>query len=274
MNETKGQNLRPDQQFTQAMKDRLAMRLLMRPDRRDTGEELPKTAAAWALPDGTPELAAERTRQLVRALGEERLIVPVSVEADPDDPDHKPLDPAASPLKTADSPYGNSVVGFTSAEELKRWDSNGRPMTIKTYRVAVGALTGHGSGTITLNPGSGRRTLIPRPAVLALASGDSWLPAWEDRELRDELTALAKEECPGIVGIGLRPGAAYGAASWDGGVAVDIAFDMGAMIGAAGGNESKARAMFAGMMKRVSENSRLREAAQQVELVPRPVATS
>lgn len=274
MGESREPGLRSDEQFTQAMKDLLAMRLLMRPDRRDAGEELPRTATAWALPTDTPELAAERTRALTLALAEERLIVPVSVEADPDDPDHKPLDPSSSPLKTTDSPYGHSVVAFTSADELKRWDPDGRPMTMKTYRVAVGALAGRGSGSITLNPGSGSRTLIPRPAVLALASGDSWLPAWEDRELRDELTAAAKTRCPGIIGIGLRPSAAYGASSWDGGVAVDIAFDMREMIVGADGEESRAREMFAGVMKLLSENPRLREAAQQVELVPRPVSVS
>ncbi len=248
------------------------MRLLMRPDRQDSGDALPRTQEAWDLPWGTPELAATRVVELVKALDEERLIVPVTVEASPEDPDHKPLDPATSPLKTIDSPYGHSVVAFTSAHELKRWDPSGRPMTMKAYRVAVAALAGNGSGTITLNPGSPDRTVIPRPAVLALSAGDRWLPAWEDHQLRDQLRSQAQAACPGIINVRLRPEQAYGSSKWDGIVAVDIVVDMGQVLLGAGGDESLARARFGAAMKVISENPRLREASQQVELVPRPAS--
>ncbi len=246
------------------------MRLLMRPNRRDVGEALPLTQAAWELPEKTPEQSAQRVQALVSALEQERLIVPVTVEADPEDPDHKPLDPRTSPLQTTDSPYGSSVVAFTSADELFRWDPKGRPMTMKSFRVAVAAVASTDSETITLNPGSKRRTIIPRPAVLALAAGDAWLPAWDNPELVKALKARAQEASPGVVGLKLRPAAPYGSGSWDGGVAVDLYIDPQKLKGSAGPAEGKAS--LAAAMKAVSTDPMLKEAAQSVELVPRPVA--
>lgn len=249
------------------------MRLLMRPDRQDQGQRLPATRAALGLSsDGTKQQAA-RVEAVVRALAEERLIVPVTVEASPEDPEHKPLAPGSSPLKMVDSPYGPSVVAFTSVDDLKKWDPNGRPMTMKSYRVAVGAAAGHGSGTITLNPSSEGAMLIPRAAVLALAAGDSWLPAWKDEELKAELKAAVQQACGGIVDISLRPEVAFGAESWDGIVAVDVLIDMDKSLRDAGNDESRARANLGAALEAISQNPRLTEAAQRVELVPRPVVS-
>lgn len=265
-------SLRPAGDFTQAMKDRLAMRLLMRPDRSDGGETLPATAKALELPSSTPEEGATRVQQLVQALAEERLIVPVTVEASPDDPGHKPLDPAKSPLQAVDSPFGASVVAFTSVDDLKRWDPSGRPMAMKSYRVAVGALAGGGSGTLTVNPASPSRTVVPRQAVEALAAGDEWLPAWGDTELKEQLKTLAADACPAIVAVGLRPAKAYGSAAWDGAVAVDLFIDPALALRAAGGDESKASAMLGAAMKAVADSPRLKQASQSIELTPRPVS--
>ena len=260
--------LRPAEEFTQAMKDRLAMRLLMRPDRRDLGEPLPMTQVAWDLPLDTPEQAAHRVSELVKALATERLIVPITVEADPDDPDHRPLDPNKSPLKVESSPYGDSVVAFTSAGELADWDPAGRPMTMKSFRVAVGAAAATDSGTITLNPASPRSVLIPRPAVLALSVGDPWLPAWENAELTSQLRAQAVDACPAVVGLRLRP-ASGAEGGWDGGVAVDVYVDSQRLPV---GDPSDGKACLAAALGAVGRNPMLKEAAQRVELVPRPVA--
>lgn len=259
--------------FTQAMKDRLAMRLLMRPDRSDSGELLPRTEAALALPRANAEEGAKRVEQLVEALAEERLIVPITVEAPPESDDHKPLDPNAGPLKAVAGASGSTLVAFSSAEELRKWDPEGRPMTMKSYRVAVGALAQTETGTITLNPASTTRTVIPRSAVLALSSGDSWLPAWEDGELRTELAALAKQELPAIVNVAIRPTKAYGGSGWDGGVTVELLMDTELAVRAADGNEPVVRARLGKAIEAVTTYARLRESAQQIEIVPRPVAS-
>lgn len=263
--------LRPPEAFSQAMKDRLAMRLLMRPDRRDTGEVQPRTAEAREMSAKTPDEAAVRVEALVSALSEERLIVPVVVEADPEDPDHKPLDPSTSPLETIDGPDGLRVVAFTSADELKQWDPRGRPMAIKAYRVAVGALAGSGSGAILVDPASEYPVLIPRPAVHALASGDSWLPAWRDNELRQELTDLVRKVLPGAVSARVRPSASGGEMPWDGGVAVEIALDAAKLNIAASGADSGERILLGAAMRELGEYPRLRESAPRVELIPVPV---
>ncbi len=246
------------------------MRLLMRPDRRDLGEALPMTQAAWDLPFGTAEQAANRVSELVKALATERLIVPITVEARPDDPDHRPLDPNKSPLKVTQGPYGDSAVAFTSADELARWDSGGRPMTMKSFRVAVAATAATDSGTIILNPGSPRSALIPRPAVLALSVGDPWLPAWKNTELISQLRGQAKEACSAVVGLKLRP-APTSDGGWDGGVAVDLYVDSRK---AATEGPSDGKVCLAAALAAVSQNPMLKEAAQRIELVPRPVAVA
>lgn len=256
--------LRDPEEFTQAMKDRLAMRLLMRPNREDVGDVLPLTEAAWAQPADTPAAAARRVEELVQALASERLIVPVTVEVSPDDPDHKTLTPGKGPLETIEGAFGPSVVAFTSAEELLRWEPKGRPMTMKTYRVAVGALAA--SGTIILNPASPQRTLIPRAAVLALAGGDEWLPPWKNKELTQLLQEAAVAQCPAVVATKVLPSQSYGQNGWDGGVQVEIFADPKRF------GSLDPRGCVANALRAVGDVPMLKESAQSVELVPKLVS--
>lgn len=258
--------------FTEAMKDRLAMRLLLRPDRSDRGQTLSRTAAALAMPSGSAEEAASRVVYLVTALAAERLIVPIQIEQHPQDPDHRPLDPGRSPLRSIDGPHGPSVVAFTSTEELQNWDPKARPTPQSSARVAIGALAIAGSAlntTVTINPGSPDRIILPRSAVLALASADIWLPAWQDDELKLELTSLAQSALAEIVAIRLKPADAYGQIGWDGGIRVELLIDVGGVT--LEQNESFP-VRLAAAMRAVSESERLLQSAQSIELVPCPIS--
>lgn len=274
---------------TPAMREKLAARLRLRPDRTDRGQVLPQTQMALRLPSATVAQAAARAHALADALGEERLIVPVQVEKEPDDPGHRPLDPRGPLLEATPGPHGATTVAFTSVDELRRWDSQARPMTLPTSQVAAAALSEDGPGTVTVDPRSEFPVILPRAALLALAGGGSWLPAWEDEELVEELRDVARVS-PGIVGVAIRPGVAGTVGTdrratapnspaddsplWDGTVAVDVFIDTALARRAAGGDEARAQGDLGRALRALASSARLRESAQRVELVPRPVAAA
>lgn len=192
--------------------EQLQRRLSQRVDTTDRGEILPETKAALQQMD-----AGQRLKQLVHALQKERVIAAAVVETNPDD-----CDGSAGAVKT-DS--GWVLAGFTSAAALARWDSTARPVPVSGPQRALLACAQYGSRLI-INPtptgsapenaaaparesaasaplstdpsmGANHATSadstgtpavrLPRPAVIALAHGDVWLPPWEDDELRNAL---------------------------------------------------------------------------------------
>ncbi len=267
-------------QLTAAQREKIAARLKFNPDRTDRGQLLPKTAAAWNLPAGTAQAAADRVAALVDALLSERLVVPVPVETHPDlGGDHVEQrlgEDDFIPLPTVPSVYGPAIAAFTSAQALHEWDPAARPMTMSAQRVAV--LTGlmASSGCLVLNPakqpangpgngpgnGAGDSpggVLLPTPAVHALAAADVWLPAWKDDTLRTQLAAVAQESCGDVVAVKVRPA---GSSPWMGQVAVDV------LVQAEGAHD---RGPIAAALAAVSQHPRLKTAGQKVEIIPRIV---
>lgn len=254
-------------------REKLAARLRLRPDRSDLGQVLPLTAAALALPSNTVVEAAARARALTGALGEERLVIAVEVEATPRGCDSRSLSPEDAKTRAEAPRLAGQPMAFTSVEELGEWDPKARPATLPASQVAAAALSEEGPGVLMVNPASTRPVLLPRACLLALAGGGRWLPAWEDEELHRELREAAHVS-PAVVGIGVRPGCGsknrVEGAPWDGTVAVDVFLDSGLGLRAASGNEPRAQGELARALHVIGSSPRLREAAQRVELVPRP----
>ena len=187
--------------LSEEQKNRLARRLsMMSPDRADVGQGLPCTTRALALGRGADGGAA-RLQALVDALAVERVIVPVDVEPDPrvtgvhaGDNEHAPTD-----FVRVLTPAGEALAIYSSAQALSAHRPGDRPMALSVRTICLTALV-ETSGRIVMNPGTDA-VVLPRPAVAALAQGDTWLPAWRDTALRDQLVAEAGAGCPAIVDL-------------------------------------------------------------------------
>lgn len=174
-------------ELNEAQRNKLAARLAMKVDREDFGQLLPATAAALRL--GITEGGVARLEALARALRDERVIVPINVEADPREMGtHANIEPGsceAADFARVTMRGRDALVAYSSAIELETNRPGARPMTLPFQKVALTALVETG-GRIVLNPGTDA-VLMPRSCVAALAQGDQWLPAWRDEELLAQL---------------------------------------------------------------------------------------
>lgn len=175
-------------QPTDAQRRKLAARLGKRDGGTDRGEVMPRTAAALALVNEKEDKGLEA---LVAALADERVIVAVQVEKPHE---HPALHVSAGPVPKTDdeidfehvpTDIGPALAVFTSVAALAAHDPAARPMPLAMRTVALTALAETG-GHVLVDP-AGAAILLPRPAVAAIAQGDSWLPAWRDPELLAEL---------------------------------------------------------------------------------------
>lgn len=162
----------------------LQARLQRSVDSADRGQVMPLTAAALVEFD-----PITRLEKLVAALESERLLAPALVESGEE---------CITAATRIPSPYGEVTVAFTDYEALRRWAPQARPVPIAGRQQALMAMAETG-GRLLINPvpdsegGSSELSGIrlPRPAVQALAHGDSWLPPWRDDDLRTELQVKA-----------------------------------------------------------------------------------
>lgn len=237
---------------------RLAKRLASRPDRSDLGQLLPATASALEA-----ATVKEQLSQLVTALASERVVVPVPVEAHPKErgDKHSPQDldeSATIPLATDTRGDVTAIAVFSSAAALAAWDPEARPMTMGAQKAAITAIAA-GIPRFRLDP-NGAALLIPRPAVEALAGGGSWLPAWEDAQLQEELGATAKQL----------------SASWAdfADVTVDYQHEIVEVVVSVvpSVDEAQVRGEFAALLNELGKNLRLSGAAETVRFTPRIVA--
>ena len=155
-------------------KNRLAQRLSMATQNRDDhGQALSKTQHALECPKDS----AQQLEELVHALENERVIVPIRVEEDPrvtrvhaGELGH---DPAG--FLVTETSAGPAIAAFSSSASLSVFDPSSRPMGLPFKRVALVALV-ESAGRVVFDPRS-VDIVIPRSATAALAQGDQWLPA-------------------------------------------------------------------------------------------------
>ncbi|MDO5034339.1 MAG: SseB family protein [Actinomycetaceae bacterium] len=215
----------------------LQARLTQSVDSTDEGRALEETARALSLED-----PAERLVALVRAIETERLLVPAVVESDNCDDNG---------VTAVDTPQGPAVAAFTSVEAMKSWSETARPMPMSGKRVAMLAVA-HSGGRLMIDEGSAS-VRVPRPATVALAHGDAWLPAWQDGELKEELAAFQDSSVAYV-----KPLPSEGAV---------LKLEVGIVAGAK-------REDVTVSLGKIAQAPRLRPAAEIVEIVPRMVALS
>lgn len=171
--------------------------------------------------------AGSRPRHLLlerlwSALAASRVIVPVEAHALP--ARTRPAGPTGPggkapthPVHTADAsrdaatlavelPDGHIALPvFTSAGAMLAWRADVRPVPVEPRRAAVVAYE-HTDQLWVLDPGT-RDLRLPRPAVVALAGGEDWVPSWRSTLIQDELTAQLSG-LEGVTAVAFAPGQA------------------------------------------------------------------
>ena len=104
-------------------------------------------------------------------------------------------------IVTVEGPDGRAVLpAFTSVAAMQAWDAAARPIPIDAPRVALAAAS-EGTPLVVVDPGSATEFAVRRPALRALATGEPWLPSYDDPAVvaafeeasggQDDLVALA-----------------------------------------------------------------------------------
>ncbi len=162
------------------------------PHAGDDGQTPPEVAdslAAFRVGTGT-------FAQLANALADSRALIPLVTHAgDEFDADNPVMEDKIQELAvvTLEGPNGEKVYpAFTSAEAMRAWKSDARPIPIDFRRVALAA-AGEGVDRIVVNPGTDQ-IVLRRPAVWAIAQGDQVVSPWESHallaEARDALSTI------------------------------------------------------------------------------------
>lgn len=108
-------------------------------------------------------------------------------------------------IVTVAGPDGRAVLpAFTSADAMRIWDAEARPIPIEVARIAL-AVASEGTPLIVVDPKSPTEVVIRRPAFRALATGDPWVPCFEDEAVLDAFLASAEDESL-VRAIQLAPG--------------------------------------------------------------------
>ena len=189
----------------------------------DDGAVRPEVQAAL---EATDLARHEYLDRLWSALVDGRLIVPVSAHALPGSPEKRGLrstdlsrggapEVPTHEVHSADAcqdaatlavslPDGHIALPvFTSAEAMNRWRSDVRPVPVSPGRAAQVACLSTDQLWV-LDPGS-RDLRLPRPAVVALAGGEAWVPSWRNEPVQAEVRAQL-QEVDGVTGVAFGPG--------------------------------------------------------------------
>lgn len=170
----------------------------------DDGSIIPELAAAFQRYEAAE--GPDRHREmdtLWQALVAGRILMPVEPHArDEARPGHEE-DPEAGVL-TVNLPDGHIALPvFSSAEAMITWNSAARPVPVPAERAAQLAVA-HADSLWVLDPGS-RDLRLPRPAVVALAGGETWMPSWRSGLIQQELQAQLGE-LEGVLALAFEPG--------------------------------------------------------------------
>lgn len=158
--------------------------------------------------DGTapPRLLAALTRfrageigpaEVVEALHGARLLIPlIAVRGEEGVGSHGQLVDTTQELSivTVAGPDGRPVLpAFTSVETLQGWDADARPIPIEAARVALAAAA-EGTRAIVIDPVSPTEFAVRAPAFAAMATGASWVPCFDDAEVREAFAATSDDD--------------------------------------------------------------------------------
>ncbi|WP_111836907.1 SseB family protein [Actinomyces bovis] len=156
--------------------------------------------------------ATERPRHeyldaLLTALYHSRLLVPVAAHALPSDGLQEPHATTAcedAATLAVHLPDGHVALPvFTSAVALRAWRQDVRPVPVDCQQAAQVACLSTDQLWV-LDPGT-HDLRLPRPAVVAFAGGEAWVPSWRNRPVQAEISAQL-EQIAGVTGVAYSPG--------------------------------------------------------------------
>ena len=157
------------------------------PHAGDSGETPPDVAAAiTAFREGAGSFA-----DLANTLAGSRALIPLVTHAgDEFDADNPVMEDKIQELAvvTLAGPNGEQVYpAFTSADAMRAWKADARPIPIDFRRIAFAA-AGEGVDRIVVNPGTDQ-IVLRRPTVWAIAQGESVVSPWESETLLADVRA-------------------------------------------------------------------------------------
>ena len=163
------------------------------PESGSTGRALPG-ASPFAGDDGStdPELAAllagyqagtASLADVVARLAKVRVLIPVLAEldvAEQGEHGHQVDKQASAGVVALAAPDGRTALPvFSSVASMTAWRHEARPVPADAARAALSAVA-EGWALLVLDPGGPVSVLVPRPAVWAIAQGQTWRPAVVD----------------------------------------------------------------------------------------------
>jgi hypothetical protein len=146
--------------------------------------------------------------EVVEALHDARLLLPLlATRGDEGIGAHGQLVDKTQELSlvTAAGPDGRPVLpAFTSTDTMRDWDASARPIPIVVPRIAL-AVAAEGTPLIVVDPGTPTMFVVRRPSFKALATGERWVPCFEDPDVLGAFLASSNGESA-LVAIQLAPG--------------------------------------------------------------------
>jgi hypothetical protein len=93
---------------------------------------------------------------------------------------------------TVAGPDGRPILPvFSSVEAMSVWRADARPVPASAQRVALAAAS-EGTDRVVIDA-RGDEVVLPRPAVWAIAKGETWIPALDDPDVVEAIVRPAEE---------------------------------------------------------------------------------
>lgn len=169
-------------------------------DSGETPADVAHRLEAWKLGVGA-------FTDFVAALAANRFLIPLVTHAGDDfDADHPVMEDKVQELAvvTVSGPNGEKVIPvFTSVAAMTAWNAEARPIPIEAQRVALAAAS-EKTDRLVVNPGIDS-IVLRRPAVWAMAKGETFLAPWESAEFVASTRALLAG-IDNLVEVGVAPG--------------------------------------------------------------------
>ncbi|HET8957450.1 MAG TPA: SseB family protein [Microcella sp.] len=106
---------------------------------------------------------------------------------------------------TVEGPDGRAVLPvFSSTAAMAAWRADARPVPADAVRVALAAAS-ENTDRVVIDPRSETLTVLPRPAVWAIAQSVPWIPAVHDDAVVEAISAPAAAH-PEIWAVSVVPG--------------------------------------------------------------------
>lgn len=227
-------------ELTEHQRVKLRQRLAQR-SVADDGSLLPAMGEALQIPEPAARLAA-----VAGAAVGSRLLIPVFPH---DQSEHERVATVSESLTRQDVGGEVAIVAFTCTDRLEECVPQARPVPLPVQQLALAAVT---TGT-PVAVDARYDLMLPVAALHALAVGDTWLAPWDDDELKNLLSVVARQ-FPAVTGMRLQPGGA--------GTQLVVFVDV---------TDRHARVQVEQYAQRLRQEKRVMTACGALSLVPRPV---